>query len=634
MRYLKATSSKIIDVDIIAGEMINIAYKKTYYIDGKPNPDLQNASTDCNIYNIDDVEYDIHPNIGTLILLMNEIDQPTMMAAIKSKYQMFEQVLSFTYKVVPDIGNAGTTQYLAVQSSSSFVTPTTQFIEYTHNNIPSIISSYDFIFCWYVTSDADLPISYFNSLNYLPHQVAMSLSSIIYDELNVLNLPHMYKHACYPEIKDYTAYTNGEIIEKNITILNLGSGLHGEIFKLCGSKFISANKIQIYHEQAFPTTHKLNWIKWKDLKLYVVGDSAFDPVEQINRGILDDNSQLTLNDESEMKSKSYTCFMTGIPIYEDCYVFDIYEQTMTETIDVLDLDKYPDATIVNDLDKSIVDECNDEAGEETDYLQNEPFISAVERTTIYSKLRPYICSEFSDDRSLDDFKAAMRVHVKSVTFGAGKPISKKMMEAIMDKIVAHYRAATNNKAGKVSRIKAIKKTKKITEPKETKKTKKVTETKKTKKVNEPNETKEIKELIVTTKKMPLKRGQTKVTEMIKIQRTIKYQTPKHVLISPVYVHYHNINTIKKFEDQTNTKVLVYRTFCPTTLHSVINNIDKNTITKSHRQFLHEFNEYASAAGKGYSTKNVDLYSDIFTQGIVNKEPGKIIGYFSKSFRYD
>ena len=115
--------------------------------------------------------------------------------------------------------------------------------------------------------------------------------------------------------------------------------------------------------------------------------------------------------------------------------------------------------------------------------------------------------------------------------------------------------------------------------------------------------------------------------MLKIKYKISYDAPKCVLISPFYMHCAEMgDQVINFENKTNTKVLVYRTFCHTTAVEVIENAD---ITDQHKKILNSINQGGKLVtnnGKSYiDTSAVKLtYQGYCTGDLLHTRTGSKI----------
>ena len=94
-------------------------------------------------------------------------------------------------------------------------------------------------------------------------------------------------------------------------------------------------------------------------------------------------------------------------------------------------------------------------------------------------------------------------------------------------------------------------------------------------------------------------------QYVKIKYTHIFTTPKCLLISPWYMHFANkksysFDPVSYFESTTNTKLLVYRSYCPTNVEQIIESL--NT-TDLHKKILKELDQEIICTGNDYYTKS-------------------------------
>lgn len=614
MRYFTKSDNQTVDIDRIAGEIINISFGRNYFINGRPNPQ-PDMKTNYNTYIIDSVEYEIHPNVGTVILLCSDTVRDQVYATIKQRVSDFERLLHAThgFKKV-STGTSGTTQYLLLEDAGFSGITNIGFlpINSTHERIPDNTG-----ITWLITNDVYYLVFPSYSTKYDREKIIFSLSAIIYDAKSALRLTDGYFSPDYPDIYDTTSYHMNRIIKDRVHV-SANNGLYIEIARLFGvvkpPRKVDST-VRIYRQKPenfvpFPDGRVLNWIKWEDVKPLGNEVSVLGTLDLVKRGLL--NFDESLKDESEelQKSKSkpttetYKCFITGIPIYEDTYVFDVYQQILEEVIDVNDFDKYPGAEIIpmevivvpdvevkTNPSESKTTNANDEeseAEEDGETEENDQYVSSyVRRRRERERKR----------KEAEKKKKEVAKKKNAAALKKKKEAEKKMAESLKlaNELVKQRRE--EKASGKTSTV--------------------------------SDDT--LKDALVdgtTKKKMPLKRGQKKAVELIKIRRTVNYDTSRHLLVSPFYVHCMGINdVVSKFERDTGTKVLVFRTFSPRTLTNVINSIED--LQPPHRQFLHEFNCGATYTGTVLKTVYVNITDEPETNNILEASTNaRIFGTWS------
>ena len=149
----------------------------------------------------------------------------------------------------------------------------------------------------------------------------LSLSTIIYDSNNSINLPNNYKSPDMPSIEMYNNVINGKICDKSI-IFHPIYGIDIEI----ASNYIDT--VLSYIRRNRYLTPVIHWIRWEEVLYFNKLDYKMNWIEQINSGILYKElpAYEKIADRKLEIKEDPRCFITNIPIYEDCYVIDIYEQ--------------------------------------------------------------------------------------------------------------------------------------------------------------------------------------------------------------------------------------------------------------------------------------------------------------------
>jgi hypothetical protein len=606
MRYYRKSLNSLADIDRIAGEAINITFGRNYFVEGKINetPDMK---TNYNTYMIDSVEYEIHPNIGVIIIICADSLKDSLDASIRQRIVDFERQLyaKFGFKR-PAVGGPGTTQYLTIEDETVTTTNTIGFYSRGARleNVPA-----GSLFAWCVdTSLEQLVLGGSVDGRYDREKMVMSLSAIMYDESGAFSLPDGHRSPDYPKPSDTVNYQNGKIITTPI-FLSMCHGLIHEVARAFGTErpvvkeAVSATRRRFHNQDSllhtmFPVDRPLNWLKWDDVQPINADFSMFDFAEQINRGLL--NFDSTLCDESDVKqtgkkfNADYRCFVTNMPLYEDTYVFDVFQQVIEEVIDSRDLANFPGAEVIPMLVKpakvDVVVGTGDGAGHGTGTGNDEAEVVEDEEDDVPE----------DDEEDGDQYISRYE---------------RRREKAKKKKALLAKKKASDEKKRLAAEQKALAKAKKDAEKamKDVEKNKDVVET-----------TAETTSVVSTSvkKKMPVKRGQKQAIEFVRVRRVINYDTPRHLLISPYYIHcYGLMDAIKDFEAKTKTKVLVYRTFVPRTLYEIIESLD---IQPSRKIALHEINKCVKVKGRNLKAGNVTLYDYLDTNDMVKPISGTSI----------
>ena len=582
MRIIKNTQN---DIDSIVGEMINTTYGMTIYKDGIL---LDNFKKNHNEYTINDVSYNIHPNIGILYLLS---DKDINLNTITNKfYIMTGKLLGKIDISTIEVGSADTRNNLLIidNNKNPYTSVGFEFNKLANQFWKTPLLT-KFTWCIYDRNYVDqLPIlnwSMCKSRNNI-----LSLSTIIYDDLNLFKLENCYKSPDYPSIKDCVMYNADKIYDKTI-YYNLESGPLLEIV----NHYISLDKYNInnsfkvcYYNNYNKIKDNLHYAKWDQLVIYENNNELIPWYKQIEYGLLEsekfNNKTIKDNDYTQNTStqnastqnastqnastqntstqntstsnnKIYKCFITGIPIYEDCYVFDICSINTDEIIDIRDLHKYPNAKIISDLGNNI-------NTEETKIKSNKKITKPKKSTGSKNSTRPRKDKRSANDQSTNTLVQEIKIQ------------EIKIQEIKIQEI-------------------------KIQESK-------------TQEYNNDADENQYEETQLEEKQLEEK------IQYVKINYTHVFTTPKCILISPWYMHFIISNNFKKepivnFETITKTKILIYRTYCPTTSTQVIESL--NT-TPLHKKILNELDTQISAKANTVLTNSYNFKNDIATTDLL------------------
>ena len=610
MRYFVKTDILANDVDRIAGEIINISLGRNYFINGRINP-MPDVKANYNTYDIDSVAYEIHPNIGVVFILGDDLTRNQMYTAIKQSTADLERQLYATHGFKkPSTGTAGTTQYLLIEDPSSVGLAHIEFLPSAIMYDVSAVSGQSCVsWCISQTEAFSLLPRYDKRLRTVGdlRNPLYSLSSIIYDPSGAFQLPDGYLSPDYPDICDTVSYKKDLIIKNRINV-GVTCGLYLEIAKLFGvvrqKKPGSRGNRDIteFVYSPFPPNRVLNWIKWADVKPLGTEISVLSTMELIKRGLLDfDESRMDESDERVNSAgvSDYRCFITGVPIYEDAYVFDVYQQVLEDVIDINDCSKYPGAEII-----PIVTTCEIDVENK---VEESKIVLTSDTDLRFAGLTDDDVNELKD--------AAERRGFRDMDHYLDRRSGVLHIARLRKATAVKLRKELKRKPGRNDKKDSVLDGKKDS----------VLDGKKDSLLNGKKDSVLDGEPIVLVKKMPLKRGQKKPIELVKIRRTINYETSRHLLVSPFYMHCMDIkDAVSAFEKNTSTKVLVFRTFSPRTLKSVINSIPD--LQRAHRQFLHEFNQEAVKKSNTFETKNTVLCNEFTTEMILKAHiADKIIG---------
>ncbi len=325
----------------IAAEMVNITYGETYFdINGDL---LKKKKPGHNAYLIDMTEYNIIPNKSKIYLPENFDITP---AELIRMYGILVELAKETFDLPPSEKTiTGTTHYMKVQEDN---VSNDRYVLICEDEDASPGPTIDLV--WVISKYKHLPLSDFKIprlpncttlLNYPEYNIIESLSCIVVIPPNITVLPDGYRSPDYPSYKDYISYIENRIYDKPI-YFNPYYGIHKELTR------------HFPNVATFPTQTKevdkpipkypVRLIPWDWIKPYTIStDTAISWDMQIQMGLFD-------NEPNE--EVSYTCAVSGMPIYDDCYVFDIVEQEIELSVEESELDNYPGAVKIEEKEST------------------------------------------------------------------------------------------------------------------------------------------------------------------------------------------------------------------------------------------------------------------------------------------
>lgn len=450
MKLIKASSKRNEDIDRIVGEVINIAFGIKFYNGLKLN--VESKEKYNTFVGDNGVTYRIMPTIASVFL--NGGIQP---ADLKRTFtEVYQRMLAPILEKKPDLkfssGHVGSTHFLLIEKEVCkpeypAITLVDELFPYTQHQ------NGKFYCCIHSNPDliavADLPNNEIGKPVCDPELVPFtSTVTIIYDANNSYCLPDGYTDIDFPPASAYTKVKNGGLLP-DVIRYDMFHGLHEQVAWF--SRVTKLKQIAGKEDQKFPLHNEfpfgqftLDWLSWEDVRPRVI-NSNMPNMDVLKTDFLTIKQDCEINKE---KQKDWRCVVTGVQLFEDIYVLDVYEQLIEKTVDRSELANYPFGTII-----------------ETE---------------------------------------------------AGSSASKKT---------------------------------------------------------------------------------------VTIQYIVRFNEPVHLLVSPYFVHCAGYeNPLKWFQDQTKMKFHVYRSFCPTTLHSII---EKENISVQFKKVLHELNEaaYTCTNRRGVTTKS-------------------------------
>lgn len=319
MRYIKATSEDVLDKIVCTA--INIVYGTEYY--NKDCVLLTKPKANYNTYMVDSVEYNIHPVHGFIYLLNDDsINVDLLENAFMKQFKKRKTKIMKTFEgVKQDMGTLIATRYIRASNSNSH---TSICINNCINNT-SNESFLNVTFTWHFYTNLYLYEYKIEDLN--------ALSSIVVDTLDIFDLPNGYKSIEYPKFENSNFSKTNNTLLLDPILFNDNTGLTIDICKYFNNtcKFI----IKPATPPSTIVDTEIKLVKWEWLNPYYCNESIYIPYSmRIDNGIFD------VDPDKDIDHVNDRCFITRLPLYEDCYVFDIYQHTIKKSIKADSLEKY------------------------------------------------------------------------------------------------------------------------------------------------------------------------------------------------------------------------------------------------------------------------------------------------------
>lgn len=355
MKYFKSTDKNQLvafrnDISDIVMEMINISTNTQYFADGKLVDEPQHG---YNTYSTEYIDFEYSPSEGHVYLFIDEKQYTTtyLYRVIKEKYDQFMEDIVNKFKEYPtiEIGYTGTTRYTLMINSNN------NFNKIAININQTKISKNTDSFQWhvhYMSRDDQfyIPGIIFNKDS---QQRMASLATIIYDAKNIYSLDYGARSSEYPLITDTTLYKKGAILKNPIDISKHYARftiLHqfvNKSQKYVAKRFVSEHA-QTYQNQNHYKSKIIHYIKWEEVcprKLKCVKQLHGSDLSKLPYHMSYNKAKKlglikeTKSDDSDIGEDQvdYYCPFLDIPIYEDCYVIDIYRHKQLIEVEEKDI---------------------------------------------------------------------------------------------------------------------------------------------------------------------------------------------------------------------------------------------------------------------------------------------------------
>ena len=322
--FIKSTYSFGRNASKIAKTMINIEQNKhVFNADGQ----LINDPRPFNIYTCNNVEYDISISSGIIKIYTDDIISPQMCVNL-----LITEFLSINYDMSRDVDmikfyEHKNNNHITLSKPYSVLYGTTTNVVGT--SYRKLVMQYNDIkkckdngskFVWFISTyvnQQNLNIPELSSTIPQKEFLMQSVSTIIYDQINLFNVACDTKQLDYPCAIQYNILSQKRLIESVVTI-GANFGLAYEIIN-CYTKLKISRKNFLCHNP------KLKFIDYNSVKIKRVDESKDWSVHI--REPFDFESQEKLELQSEEIGKPAfpvdICFISRVPLYKHVYVVKV-----------------------------------------------------------------------------------------------------------------------------------------------------------------------------------------------------------------------------------------------------------------------------------------------------------------------
>jgi hypothetical protein len=246
--YIKTHDDSYATIDLIAKQMINIEMNKNIF-DKIGNRIPTNLCTPFNIYNINQVEFNISVSTGVILMYLPNVYDTIIKSfinAIVNRIEILDNELSnnslTTLDKLIDIEAYKSTTYTSITKKINIMDyPKTNCVGRIQPRRKILINGNEIkrnhdngvLFVWSlkcINKDNYLSIPEVSVLIQEQTYLMKSISTIIVDKIDLFNIPSFTKQINYPSLEQYSIFDNKQILNKQIYI-SLMFGLDYEILK-------------------------------------------------------------------------------------------------------------------------------------------------------------------------------------------------------------------------------------------------------------------------------------------------------------------------------------------------------------------------------------------------------------------
>lgn len=312
------------DIQCICKYMINIEQNKNIFDEQGQENKTPLCDTPFNNYTHQRVDYDMTVSFGVILCYVDDD-----IHSIRDSIQQNIRRLSFTipneyYPIHTSFSKSTTYTMINKKASFDSITTTSRYgrsyrkIIIDENGIKTACETGS-RFVWFVHKVTNFPYLKIPELSLPSHPIYLlrSISTIIYDKLNLFNMEHGTKQLDYPKLSQYNMFKLGKISSECIKISNI-FGLDYEIIQSYYDYDIKFN-----YDMKLTNTHKkVNYTKFKIRRLNPKIKWHNQLCEQF-----DYEKQETLEEQNSETGKPLfrndVCFVSGIPLYNNVYLLKV-----------------------------------------------------------------------------------------------------------------------------------------------------------------------------------------------------------------------------------------------------------------------------------------------------------------------
>jgi len=329
-----------INIDLLCKMMLNIENNKNLYnINGAVNNN-NISNRPFNYYTHNRVDYEINVSFGVVLFYTSDesINYPNIDKLLCESFKKLPNDMS--KKAPVKIGSYNSTCYTLlskapdasvanITSSSSHGSSFRKIINTLYDVRKCCESGSKFVWLIQIVNRKYLQVSELNSIPQTNEHLSRSISTIIYDKLNLFNVSNGQKQLDYPSLNQYNMFKNNQILSEHICISNI-FGLDYEIIK--------CYKPNITQEFIYNVYACYSYVDYNDIEIRRVNPEKKWSVQIVEP--FDYKEQESLENDIEENGnhvfRNDICFITQAPLYKNVYVLKVAALINTNTCEIDD----------------------------------------------------------------------------------------------------------------------------------------------------------------------------------------------------------------------------------------------------------------------------------------------------------